>query len=705
MDISPPQANPLPQITSSDLSNAMEVASDKVASGNKSSNTSLPSLTKEEKSKSKATKFDEDSKIPTKITATNVHVKGTNVTVTGKVSLPNLSGGGGEISNIKAGDTGGIKPLPTSKKNRDSTSKSTTAKSKSTKESSQSKSEKLKITGNKGGTLGDIETHSTQMALDSLSDLAKAGAEIGEHIADQLGDTLFSFASNPINMNPYTKAFAVGGGILSKTLATGAKTMGVLAIAGLGAVGAAIGIVSHLGNRYRELITKQDATIGATGRWIGGGGSLFRNEQVAEAHLSLGRQTGENVFGRSSMVTQNEMRFASAMGTSISALAETLGGMRKEGSRAMSLSQVRGYAESLGYKNLRQMEFLQLYSQRISREREEGVDKPSGKAFVEFMQGIKGSTDYKSRTAERLGEMGKAGLDSHSPLELMMFSSALNKTGSISEAELSLLDPERRKEFLLEQVKGITGGKSLKRGTGEYDSAYLQLKNMGGLDARTTQSLLEYDFSKKTPKAISGVKVGSVPGAGLANREEGLYLNNTGRQAMELSLKIEQSLMQIVSDHKEEFESTIKGLDYATDTMLGVLKQVDELRKKDEEANKERQKEDALINEVTKTLGDRVEAEALISAQRDEALLRKINASPIYSPMPMGFTPQYTPQMRKEAYEEADKGLTEMNPEQISNKSQQIRNNRDKGFKAIKSILNGLGEAIISILQEMSPRA
>lgn len=472
-----------------------------------------------------------------------------------------------------------------------------------------------------------------QAIISTIDKLAEVGGEIGESIAESIGGTVGAVGTlaDAAPMPPQAKLGSKIVGWLGKAMATvgpmigsffgaTAKAAGAIVLAGLGAVGAAVGIASYLGGKYREQITKQDSTIGATGRWVSGGGSLFRNEQVAEANLSLGRQTGENVFGRGAMTSGEEMRFAASLGVPLSSLAEVLGSMRKDGNKPMALAQMRGFANALGYTNLRQMEFLQLLSQQISKEKEEGVKNATGKEFLKIMMGLKGTQALRQSTAGSLSEMGKQGFKSSSAFEMVMFGEAMGKYGSISEAELKLQDPESRLEILTKSLETLGIGSNLKRGTNEFDSAYTIARSVMGdtMTPNQIQSLLTGDINNSgLVKPQTGSKVGSVPGAALSNREEGLYLNATGKQAFELAMKIESGLMNQISKHSDAFGTVLSGLDKSVDLVFSAIKGMEDLAQRVKEEEKQSAERDAILSKET------AERDAILAQQtadRDQSL-------------------------------------------------------------------------------------
>jgi hypothetical protein len=77
------------------------------------------------------------------------------------------------------------------------------------------------------------------------------------------------------------------GGI-GAAVAAAVPIIGRVAAAALGGI---LKMVSDIGQQYTQAMMSQQGTIGATGKYIGGGGAQFANSEVAAAQIAKARPT------------------------------------------------------------------------------------------------------------------------------------------------------------------------------------------------------------------------------------------------------------------------------------------------------------------------------------------------------------------------------------------------------------------------------
>lgn len=157
-----------------------------------------------------------------------------------------------------------------------------------------------------------------------------------------------------------------GGGGISSNAGGGGSKAGNLAgdsgkslpIMGIGLIiaGAVAKAASSFGEAHISAMMSQAGSYGATGAYVGGGGGLFDNADVAQANVARAKVSGESIYGKGNQIGYSEMQFAASQGRGVSEIAETMAKLRKESSQGLNF--YRGAANQAGFQNLRQSEFL-----------------------------------------------------------------------------------------------------------------------------------------------------------------------------------------------------------------------------------------------------------------------------------------------------------------------------------------------------------
>jgi len=113
----------------------------------------------------------------------------------------------------------------------------------------------------------------------------------------------------------------------------------------------------------------QQGTIGATKGYVGGGGALFANTQVAQAQIAKAR--AGRVYGNEAKVSGNEMRFAAQQNMGLSQFVEALGDIKDQDEK-VSINFLRGAANITKMTGLKQGVFVQQLQQYSNQLRGQG---------------------------------------------------------------------------------------------------------------------------------------------------------------------------------------------------------------------------------------------------------------------------------------------------------------------------------------------
>lgn len=208
---------------------------------------------------------------------------------------------------------------------------------------------------------------------------------------------------------------SVGPGESQRGNALGRAGAGVPVFGGLAlAAGAILKMYSSLGQRYTQAMQSQSATMGATGRYVGGGDGYFANAEVAQAAVARGRASGVSPYGKNRPFTTREMQFAAAQGMGLSEYAQASGELNRGRSDAdrVSINFLRGAAKLAGVLEMRQGEFVTGLAGKASQNREAGYGNLDVRAYASLVAGISRNVSTPERgmaIADSLDQKLRAG--------------------------------------------------------------------------------------------------------------------------------------------------------------------------------------------------------------------------------------------------------------------------------------------------------
>lgn len=217
-----------------------------------------------------------------------------------------------------------------------------------------------------------------------------------------------------------------GPGEMQRGNALGRAGSGIPVFGGLAmAAGAILKMYSSLGQRYTQAMQSQSATLGATGRYIGGGGGYFANAEVAQAAVARGRASGVSPYGKNRPFTERELQFAASQGMGLSEYAQASGELNRGRSDAdrVSVNFLRGAAKLAGVLETRQGQFVTDLGGKAAQNREAGYGNLDVRAYASLVAGISrnvttpergmtiaDSLDQKLRAGDQGGIFGQLAL-------------------------------------------------------------------------------------------------------------------------------------------------------------------------------------------------------------------------------------------------------------------------------------------------------
>ena len=173
------------------------------------------------------------------------------------------------------------------------------------------------------------------------------------------------------------------GGVAAAALA------GIPVIGGLlGAiVGGVMKQVDDMGKEWTSVMASQSGTTAATGGYVGGGGGLFQNSQMAQAKIALRRTQGQLGYGEGLNVGGNMSKFAAQQNIGIAQYAEQLGQL-KENDKSVSTDFLRGAADINKMTGLKQGQFVAKLASYSNSLKEAGFSQKSIKQFASVTAGL-----------------------------------------------------------------------------------------------------------------------------------------------------------------------------------------------------------------------------------------------------------------------------------------------------------------------------
>lgn len=168
---------------------------------------------------------------------------------------------------------------------------------------------------------------------------------------------------------------------------------GVMVIEGLAkAAGFLVNMASTIGEKRTGAINSQAGTLGATGGYVGGGGGLFANAEVARAQVEYNRSMMSEEGGKKGIGKQlgSISNFASLQGLGLGQATGAMGEIQRT-SKDIRIEFIKGAAKASNIQGLKQGEFLTKFAEIVKGNRNEGfgeMDSMDSKAFLSMVAGI-----------------------------------------------------------------------------------------------------------------------------------------------------------------------------------------------------------------------------------------------------------------------------------------------------------------------------
>lgn len=297
------------------------------------------------------------------------------------------------------------------------------------------------------------------------------------------------------------------------------------------ATAGALKLVSDVGQRHVSAIQSQIGTIGATGRYVGGGEGYFDNSQVASAKISRSRINGNSTDPD---IDKQEMMFAYSQGRGLSEIVDSMAKLKKE--NGSSLNFYRGAAQQAGFSNLRQSEYLTKLGDMSESLRSKGYSGDMS-SFSSSLAGLSiggfGDPSRKMSVAESIGEKSRSGVFGGGVVGGLAMAEALKESGGDFDSAMKLLEGKDGHKY---GMNALSGFDSMTRGV---------LFKQQGIGSYTEGSGYSFDPNKQisaaTDLSISGQRVTE-----MNNKINEQYAGSTGAQAAETGFKLTEGMLKSV---------------------------------------------------------------------------------------------------------------------------------------------------------------
>nr|WP_257588168.1 hypothetical protein [Leptospira sp. id769339] len=317
--------------------------------------------------------------------------------------------------------------------------------------------------------------------------------------------------------------------------------------AGIAIAGGIAKIVSAVGEQYTAAMQSQASTYGATGRYVGGGGGLFANAEVAQSNLARGRITGERIYGKGNLTDNETMKFSASQGKSLTEIVSQLETIRKE-NKNLDIGYLRGGANATGFSNLRQSEYISKLAQISENLRGRGYSGDTG-SFTKFAAGIDRDKGYMDPTrrlslAEELSNQGRQGVFGGGIVGALSMSEAIkdNKGDFFAALRESEKDPGKYVASSLNSLDPLTRG---------------ILGKMEGRSFRESENLKfsQNNFGRDT----SGIQAGENKVTSLDNLKKEEFAAYGGGAA-QIGYDLNKSMLDLFKDNQAVFNKVVDGI-------------------------------------------------------------------------------------------------------------------------------------------------
>lgn len=371
---------------------------------------------------------------------------------------------------------------------------------------------------------------------------------------------------------------------------------GVMVIEGLAkAAGFLVNMASTVAEKRTGAINSQAGTLGATGGYVGGGGGLFANSEVARAQVEYNRSMMSEEGGKKGIGKQlgSISNFASLQGLGLGQATGAMGEIQRT-SKDIRIEFIKGAAKASNIQGLKQGEFLTKFAEIVKGNRNEGFGKMDSKAFLSMAAGI---SQNKLVTPER-------GMDIASNLDKKARGG--DKGGVFGQ--LALVDEMSRNggdffEALSTQERGGMNQKNM-----DFISSTLGDKNVMGYLAR------EEGVSTFTEgRTLQGMKGASIKEEGIGNAvgNAGLSRDNTdksffasaaiGKQADDLAAQMQKDNHEMISSMMGVLKETVT---VVAKIETGIMSGMKGGMAKMESFAEDVQKEGGIVNAMKKGMKD-----------------------------------------------------------------------------------------------------
>lgn len=339
----------------------------------------------------------------------------------------------------------------------------------------------------------------------------------------------------PVSATPGTDAAGVRGG---NTSALGGSIPFIGAALAL--AGGALKIISAVGEQYHAAMQSQQSTIGATGGYVGGGGQYFANADIAQANVARGRVTGENIYGKGSLVDEQTMKFAASQGKGIAEVVKELETIRKESKNA-DIGFLRGGANASGFSGLRQSEYISKLSALSESLRGRGFsgdinDYSRFSAGIDRTDGIKMDPSRRMALAEQLSDQGRQGAFGGGIFGSLSMAEALkaNQGDTLKAIRDSELNPGKYMTSALGGLDGTTRGIINKMQGGSF--AEMESLKFGSGDFRSDNS---------------NIQAGSNQSLGLDNDKKQAFAGEAGYAAAQIGYDMNKAMIDLFKTNQK----------------------------------------------------------------------------------------------------------------------------------------------------------
>lgn len=313
-------------------------------------------------------------------------------------------------------------------------------------------------------------------------------------------------------------------------------------------------LVSAAGQRYAQAIGKQTGTMGATGKYVVGGGGYFGNTEVAQSSIALGKASGQDIFEKGNLAG-DFMQFAAGQGESLSSVMGNVGQLRKAmgGQFGLNeLNQMRAYGYKAGFENLRESEFLQGIAQHSEQMRQQGINN-NPMAFAAFASSLGGTSmtaDRRLGLAGTLTDKSLAGIQGGGVLGALATVKALEEAGGdyFKAERLKDANPEKYMQMALEGLGGSEEAKNIR--------GYLMKKE--GVSKTMTEGM-DLEINRGEPGAAPAIRGAGSDLTANENLIDETYVG-VGKPAYEFSSKLVKDLAEMTAELAPTIETVSSGL-------------------------------------------------------------------------------------------------------------------------------------------------